>query len=116
MIYFFTSGIYKVFIYTPLVKSISPNMENVIIIKNKEAFLFGSSPVKLTFKRAGIIGILNFKNYKTEICSDGATLSSHSTNIEWLDDNKAIVTLRGSEQLDEIIEIDFVKNISYDTR
>lgn len=79
MIYFFTSGIYKVFIYTPLTKSISPNMENVIIIKDKEAFLFGSNPVKLTFKKTGINGILNFKNYKTEIYNDGATLSLYNT-------------------------------------
>lgn len=112
MIYFFTSGIYKVFIYTPLTKSISPNMENVIIIKDKEAFLFGSNPVKLTFKKTGINGILNFKNYKTEIYNDGATLSLYNTNIKWIN-NKAIITLRGSEQLDKIIEVDFKKNISY---
>ena len=61
MIYFFTSGIYKVFIYTPLTKLISPNMENVIIIKDKEAFLFGSNPVKLTFKKTGINGIPTLK-------------------------------------------------------
>ena len=112
MIYFFTSGIYKVFIYTPLTKSISPNMENVIIIKDKEAFLFGSNPVKLTVKKTGINGILNFKNYKTEIYNDGATLSLYNTNIKCIN-NKEIITLRGSEQLDKIIEVDFKKNISY---
>ena len=93
-------------------KNVQNSKQNVIIIKDKEAFLFGSNPVKLTFKKTGINGILNFKNYKTEIYNDGATLSLYNTNIKCIN-NKAIITLRGSEQLDKIIEVDFKKNISY---
>ena len=115
IIFFFSTDIYKTFIYTHLTKSTSPNMENVVIVKKKEAFLLGSNPVKLTFKKTGINQIRNFKNYKTKISNNGS-ICEELINIEWIDNNKAIVTLRGGEQRDEVIEINFEKNIYYDIR
>lgn len=98
--------------YTKLIESTSPNNENVIIIKNKSAFLFGSTPVKITSKKQGI-NWAEPSDYETAISNDGATLYDGNVIIEWVNDSKAIVTLRGDEQLDNVIEINFGDNISY---
>lgn len=98
--------------YKKLIEITSPNNENTISIQYKPATLVGPTPIKIVSEKS--VGKRNFVlDYKTEVHNNGATLYVDESTIEWIDNNKAIVTLSGSEQRDKIIEINFQKSISY---
>ena len=101
------------YIYYKKTAFISPNKEYKIVIRgNNPKFPFGSENIKIYAYKNNIFGILKKSVYKTEIANDGKYLNDNNFNIDW-EDNKAYLTLKGEEQKNEYIEVDFQKNITF---
>ena len=110
MILLFNLASYKESIF---LKSISPNKENKIVIRNKDPFLFGATPIFITFKKTSLFSFGSVK-YETYIGNDGGVLYDDNITVSWIDSNTAIITLKGEEQADEKIKVFFNKDITYE--
>lgn len=101
------------YIYFKTASFVSPNKEYKIVIKgNGSKFPFGSEDIKIYAYKNKNFGFFKKSVYKTEIFNDGKPLKDDNFNISW-EDNKALLTLKGEEQKNEYIEIDFQNNITF---
>ena len=55
--------------------------------------------------------MINQVNINTSISNDGAKIDDSNINIEWISEDMATITLSGTEQKDEVININ-VEDIS----
>lgn len=81
----------------------SPNGEHLMILQAKgEPFLFSSTPALLTLKEGERI----VSEECVSIADDGSMLRPSNWSVSW-DDDRAIITLHGSEQADKTVTMYF---------
>ena len=76
-----------------------------IAIKSSGAFLFSSEDISINAYK----GLFKKMKYKSSIANDGKTLNKSNFDIIWKE-NIAILTIKGEEQDDEVLNIDFNNN------
>lgn len=80
---------------TPLLVSESPKKINTVEVVEKGApFSFGPSAIRLKYKK---------EDFDTSLSNDGKTLDESNVEIDWKNDQEALITLYGEEQLPEVI-------------
>jgi hypothetical protein len=98
--------IYLVIIFTDtdvVTSSKSESGDYEIIIKADHPFTFGSHTVNVYGKKNNSPKKLLFS---TELANDGKALGEENVIIKW-NGNKAIITLKGEEQEEEIRQVEF---------
>jgi len=115
VIFILVNGVRKLNIeYTN--KFISPKKTNLIKIEAKGVkgfLLFGSSDIKIKYRKNNIIGLINQVNINTSISNDGVKIDDSNINIEWISEDLATIILSGTEQDEEVININFDDISSY---
>lgn len=86
-------------------ESSSDNGMYRIAIKSSGAFLFSSEDISINAYK----GLFKKIKYKSSIANDGKTLNKSNFDIIWKE-NIAILTIKGEEQDDEVLNIDFNNN------
>lgn len=97
-------------------KFVSSNKSNSIKIEtiNLSFLMFGPSAVRIQCRKNNFIGFMNGVNIDTTIANDGKNINDSNVEVEWINEDIAIVTLSGEEQENEVIKIKFKDNISYE--
>ena len=90
----------------------SPNNAYKVVVKGNDTIFFSSEKLRIYAYKNNFKGYLNRVMYATVISNDGKGLNEKNVVISW-EDNKALLTLKGEEQKNEYIEIDFQDNITF---
>ncbi|QEK13433.1 hypothetical protein FQB35_14820 [Crassaminicella thermophila] len=91
-----------------LVHSVSQNKDYEIIVKYKDAMLFGPQDINIYYKKSDEI----FKHHliSTDLSNDGKRPNKSNCIIKW-NENHAKLILLGEEQREEIFEIHFSESV-----
>lgn len=82
---------------TVIIKSYSPNHAHAIEVveRGENAGFFGPSTVRIKYEK---------EHFETSIHNDGMSLNDTNVSVKWSNNEKAIITLDGDEQIPEVIE------------
>ena len=103
--------LFREFYYTKFTFD-SPNNAYKVVVKGNDTIFFSSEKLRIYAYKNNFKGYLNRVMYATVISNDGKGLNEKNVVISW-EDNKALLTLKGEEQKNEYIEIDFQDNITF---
>ena len=90
----------------------SPDNKYRIVIKGNDTIFFSSENLRIYAYKNNFKGYLNKIMYATDVSNDGKGLNEENVIVFW-EDNKAYLTIKGEEQKNEYIEINFQDNITF---
>ena len=90
----------------------SPDNEYRIVIKGNGTIFFSDENLIIYAYKNNFKGYLNKVMYATSLSDDGGSLGKDNVAISW-EGNKAYLTIKGEEQKNEYIEINFQDNITF---
>ena len=102
--------LFREFYYTRFIFD-SPDNEYRIVIKGNGTIFFSDENLRIYAYKNNFKGYLNKVMYATSLSDDGGSLGKDNVAISW-EDNKAYLTIKGEEQKNEYIEINFQDNIT----
>ena len=103
--------LFREFFYTRLTFD-SPDNEYRIVIKGNGTIFFSDENLRIYAYKNNFKGYLNKVMYATSLSDDGGSLGEDNVTISWKD-NKAYLTIKGEEQNNENLEINFQDNITF---
>lgn len=103
--------LFREFYYTRFIFD-SPDNEYRIVIKGNGTIFFSDENLRIYAYKNNFKGYLNKVMYATSLSDDGGSLGEDNVAISW-EGNKAYLTIKGEEQNNENIEIDFQDNITF---